>query len=100
MQGRIASCRRSPVLLLLPLADQGGDSLKRKRGDSGESGVLAGWLVAGKVVVQLGDRGRNWPGGGLKISRNGVFGLTASARTGFRPSSLLLYIILGYFRVV
>jgi len=26
--------------------------------------VLAGWLVASKVVVRSGDRGRNWPGGG------------------------------------
>ena len=34
-----------------------GDSLKRKwEGDSEESGVLAGWLVAGKVVMRSGDR--------------------------------------------
>ena len=26
--------------------------------------MLAGWLVASKVVVRSGDRGRNWPGGG------------------------------------
>ena len=31
-------------------------------GDSGESGVLAGWLVARKGVVRSGDRERNWPG--------------------------------------
>ena len=26
--------------------------------------MLVGWLVASKVVVRSGDRGRNWPGGG------------------------------------
>ena len=56
--------------LLLPLADQ-GEALSKENGGlakwwggSEESGVLAGWLVAGKVVMRSRDRGRNWPGGG------------------------------------